>query len=296
MEEQEYKFIFRNRFRTMASMSVYRIGHKQCSSGYSRSIKAPNFYILNYVINGRGIYSLNGKPFHVKAGESFLIYPNTQINYRADQKDPWEYCWVGFDGVDTRILMDAAGFNPEKPVICPGSPEKMHQMVMDIYQCRGQEIYQLISMTARLYSLLAYLIEDAVQNSPVLMNRIGLTHVQQACDFIANNYTRHITIEDIASHANVSRSQLYRVFIKHISVSPLQYLREFRLREACNIIQQDPESIKNIAYTVGFENPLYFSTLFKRMTGETPSEYISSHKNKRAEFKSEAKDRSKSGI
>ena len=280
MEKQEYKYVFRNRFRTMASMSVYRIGYKQCSSGYSHSTVVKDFYILNYVISGRGIYSLNGKRFDVEAGESFLVYPDMQISYRADQEDPWKYCWAGFDGADARILLNAAGYSPEKPVICHSSPEKIYQMLMDIHQCRGQEIYQLISMTARLYNLLAYLIEDAVRSSPVQSSRLGLSHVQQACDFIANNYSRQITIEDIASHANVSRSQLYRVFIKHISVSPLQYLREFRLREACNIMQKNHESIKNIAYTVGFENPLYFSTLFKRMTGETPSEYVSRHKNR----------------
>ena len=280
MEGQEYKFIFRNRLRTMASISVYRIGHKQCACGYNHSIKAPDFYILNYVISGRGIYSLNGRRFQVKAGESFLIYPNMQVNYLADLKDPWEYCWVGFDGADARILTDAAGYSQEKPVICHSSPGKIYRMLMDIYQCRGQEIYQLISMTARLYELLACLIEDTARNSPDLNNRIGLIHVQKACDFVANNYSRHITIKDMAFHANVSRSQLYRVFIKHISVSPLQYLREFRLREACNIMQKNPESIKNIAYTVGFDNPLYFSTLFKRMTGQTPSEYVSLHKNR----------------
>ncbi|QQO08540.1 AraC family transcriptional regulator [Breznakiella homolactica] len=281
MEKQEYKYIFRNRFRTMASLSVYRTGYKQCTSEYSRGMEVRDFYILHFVISGRGTYSLNGKRFCVKAGESFLIYPNMQINYWADRNDPWEYCWVGFDGADARILMDTAGFSPERPVVRPSSPEKIHRRIMDIYKCRGQEVYKLISMTARLYTLLACLIEDAARNGPILSSHIGLTHVQQACDYIANNYSRHITVEDIASHANVSRSQLYRVFIKHISVSPLQYLREFRLREACTIMQQQPESIKNIAYAVGFENPLYFSTLFKGMTGETPTEYVSRYANKR---------------
>jgi AraC-like DNA-binding protein len=264
----------------MASMSVYRVGFKQCTNGYSRGMEVRNFYILHFVISGQGIYSLNGRRFPVKAGDTFLIYPNMQINYWADRQDPWEYCWVGFNGADARILIDTAGFSPEKPVINPGSPEKTRQLMMDIYQCRGQEIYQLISMTARLYTLLAYLIEDATRNSPGPQSCIGLAHVQQASDFIANNYFRRITVEDIASHANISRSQLYRVFIQHMSVSPLQYLREFRIREACNIMQQHPESIKSIAYTVGFENPLYFSTLFKRITRETPSKYISHHKNK----------------
>ena len=264
----------------MASMSVYRIGFTQCASGFTRGIEVINFYMFHYVVNGCGAYSLNGKHFPVKPGDTFLIYPNMQISYLADQTDPWEYCWIGFDGADARILMDAAGYSLDKPVLHPNSPEKIHQLIMDIYQCRGQEIYQLISMTAKFYSLLACLIEDAARKSQALTSLTGLAHAQRACDFIANNYSEPITIEDIASHANLSRSQLYRVFIKHISVSPLQYLREFRLRQACTIMQQHPESIKNIAYTVGFDNPLYFSTIFKRSIGKTPSEYICQYKNK----------------
>jgi len=280
LKKQEYKYVFRNRFRTMASMSVYRIGFTQCASGFTRGIEVINFYMFHYVVNGCGAYSLNGKHFPVKPGDTFLIYPNMQISYLADQTDPWEYCWIGFDGADARILMDAAGYSLDKPVLHPNSPEKIHQLIMDIYQCRGQEIYQLISMTAKFYSLLACLIEDAARKSQALTSLTGLAHAQRACDFIANNYSEPITIEDIASHANLSRSQLYRVFIKHISVSPLQYLREFRLRQACTIMQQHPESIKNIAYTVGFDNPLYFSTIFKRSIGKTPSEYICQYKNK----------------
>lgn len=255
-------------------MSVYRTGYQQCSGGYTRGPEIRDFYLIHFVISGKGIYSLNGKKFAVHTGEAFLIYPNMPINYWADRYDPWEFCWVGFNGADARILMDASGFTPEKPVIAPRSPEIMHKLIMDIYECRGQETHELITMTARLYDFLAQLIENAAKDSIPLRERAGSAHIQHACDYIANNYTRKISVTDIAFYANLSRSRLYRVFMQHVALSPLQYLREFRIRQACNLMHKGHNSIKEIAYTVGFNNPLYFSVLFRRLTGKTPSEYI----------------------
>jgi AraC-like DNA-binding protein len=276
MKHHEYKYSFKNQFRTMASMSVYRTGYQQCSGGYTRGPEIRDFYLIHFVISGKGTYLLNNKRFAVHTGDAFLIYPNMPINYRADQYDPWEFCWVGFNGADARILMDASGFTPEKPLITSRSPDKMHKLMMDIYECRGQETHELIAMTARLYNFLAYLIENATKNNLALKARAGSAHVQHACDYIATNYTRKISVMDIASHVNLSRSRLYRVFMQHIALSPLQYLREFRIRQACNFMHQGQDSIKEIAYAVGFDNPLYFSALFRRLTGKTPSDYIKS--------------------
>jgi AraC-like DNA-binding protein len=258
----------------MASMSVYRTGYQQCSGGYTRGPEIRDFYLIHFVISGKGTYSLNGKRFAVHTGDAFLIYPNMPINYRADQYDPWEFCWVGFNGADARILMDAAGFTPEKPLVRSRSPELMHKLMMDIYECRGQETHELIAMTARLYYFLAYLIENAAKDNLALTARAGSAHVQHACDYIANNYKRKISVMDIASHANLSRSRLYRVFMQHIALSPLQYLQEFRIRQACNFMHQGQDSIKEIAYAVGFDNPLGVSVIFSRLTGKTPSDYI----------------------
>jgi AraC-like DNA-binding protein len=274
MKQYEYKYSFKNQFRTMASMSVYRTGYQRCSKGYTRGPEIRDFYLIHFVISGKGTYSLNGKKFRVYTGDSFLIYPNMPINYQADQYDPWEFCWVGFNGADARILMNAAGYSPEKPVIKSPTPQTMHKLMMDIYKCRGQETHELIAMTARLYNLLAYLVENAARENPEFKEPVGFVHVQHACDFIANNYHRRITIMDIAAHVNLCRSRLYRVFMQHLALSPLQYLHEFRIRQACTFMLQKQNSIKEIAYAAGFENPLYFSTLFRRITGKTPSEYL----------------------
>jgi AraC-like DNA-binding protein len=82
-------------------------------------------------------------------------------------------------------------------------------------------------------------------------------------------------VEDIAKHVNLSRSRLYRVFLQQAFVSPHQYLTVRRIKEAGNLLmKRDGSSIKDIAMSVGIDNPLYFSTLFKKITGKSPSDFI----------------------
>lgn len=273
MPYQEYKHSFKNQFRTMASLTVYRTGRQQCGAGASRGQEVRDFYLIHYVIKGAGVYTLNGISYPVKAGETFLIYPNMPINYVADDQDPWEYCWVGFNGTDARILLNATRFSPQTPVISLSSPDRMLELLLDIYVARGNLPHEIITMTARLYSLLAFLIEDSAGVLP-RRARSGAEHVQRACDYIAAHYATSISVEDVALHLGICRSQLYRIFKQHTAMSPRKYLTEFRMRQACNLMAKRPLSVKEVAYSVGFDDPLYFSTVFKASMGQTPTQYM----------------------
>lgn len=273
MAYQQYKYSFKNQFRTMASLTVYRTGRQQCASGYSRGQEVRDFYLIHYVIKGCGVYTLNGTSYPVQEGQTFLIYPNMPINYQADETDPWEYCWVGFNGTDARILMNATGFSPQTPVISVKRPNMMLDLLLDIYNARGNLPHEIITMTAKLYSLLAFLIEESTGALPSRA-RSGTEHVQRACDYIAAHYADPISVEDIAIHLGICRSHLYRIFKQYTAMSPQKYLTEFRIRQACNFMAKRHMSVKEVAYSVGFDDPLYFSTVFKASIGKTPSQYI----------------------
>lgn len=268
----EYKWSYKNNIRNMASLTVYRSGRQQCGPNYNRGLELRDFYFIHFVIKGHGVYTLNSNTFQIQPGQAFLIYPNMHIDKQADAVDPWEYCWVGFNGADARLLVNAAGFTPEMPILTP-DPVRMEQLLMNIYKARGTQPHNNINMTAQLYTLLAFLIEENNGGLPE-DKQVGINYVQQACDYIANNVSREITVEDIARHLNVCRSQLYRIFKQHLSISPQKYLTEFRIRSACTLMSSSNASVKDVALSVGFNDPLYFSSVFKRVTGKTPSEYI----------------------
>ena len=85
-----------------------------------------------------------------------------------------------------------------------------------------------------------------------------------------------IGISDVARHVGVSRSQLYRLFVSELKLTPMQALTQVRIRHACALLRRGDLSVKAVAASVGFENPLYFSRRFHEIVGSPPTEYIRS--------------------
>lgn len=80
-------------------------------------------------------------------------------------------------------------------------------------------------------------------------------------------------MQDIARYAGVSRSQLYRAFLAHFDISPHAFLQRYRINEACGLLHRKAYTVTEIANSVGFSDPLYFSRAFKKIKGMSPSAY-----------------------
>ena len=169
-------------------------------------------------------------------------------------------------------MMNATAFTPQQPVITLRRPDQMLELMLDIYTARGNLPHEIISMTAHLYTLISFLIQENMGALPRRSRSSG-DQVQHACDYIAAHYASGITVKEVAAHLGICRSQLYRIFMQTVSMSPQKYLSEFRIRQACNLMNKPHLSIKEVAYSVGFEDPLYFSTVFKASVGQPPSQY-----------------------
>ena len=74
------------------------LGHEKCKPNHSYTYAYTDFYIIHYVVKGCGKVYFEGECYPVKKGEIFIIKPGGVYNYIADENDPWEYYWVGFNG------------------------------------------------------------------------------------------------------------------------------------------------------------------------------------------------------
>ena len=111
-----YKHSYKFERRT-ASLYVQNTGRQQCSPVHSWGPGVRNHYLIHHVISGRGIYILQNRRYELAAGDTFIIYPDTSIHYFADSRDPWEYIWVGFDGIDAPHYVEQTDFTREEPVL-----------------------------------------------------------------------------------------------------------------------------------------------------------------------------------
>ncbi len=266
-----YKNSYKATKNELVSLSVYNVGCQKCDPLYQWGPGIRDHYLIHYVISGCGCYVVGNERYELHAGDAFLVYPNQEITYYADAKDPWEYAWVGFNGSDALSLLNATDFTREHPYITevPSGKDILHHLLC-IYEVRGNDFSSTVEMTGRLYTALALFMRGAKKKA---LQSSYDGYVQKAISYISANYSYPITVKDVSDYVGLSRSHLFRSFEKVLQCSPKEYLSDYRIRQACALLVQTDLSITAVANSVGFENNLYFSKAFHKMKGISPKQY-----------------------
>ncbi len=124
------------------------------------------------------------------------------------------------------------------------------------------------------YKLLDILVQMA---TPIKKIHQG---IQRTISYIAEHYSEQITVNNLANISNMSESNFYAAFKKHIGASPIAYINQYRLSIAAEQLTQNSMTVSEISYSVGINDPLYFSKLFKKIYGTTPKKYRNIYQNK----------------
>ena len=268
---ETFKVSNKVREKSMMALSVYNVGRQQCTPGYKWGPGVRDHFLIHYITGGKGTYTVGDKERPISAGDVFIVFPGMEISYQADLDDPWSYEWVGFNGSDARALLNASDFAPDRLVmekIAYG--DRLHSCLCAVYDSYGSEFYNTVAMTGHLYGLLALLAEKAEYIDPVRDRDAEI--VRRAIAFIDSRYSYTISIEDVAHFVGVSRSTLFRMFIRYLEISPKEYLERYRIRKASALLRTTDLTVGSIATSVGYDNGLYFSKAFRRMTGQSPTE------------------------
>ncbi len=274
-----FKHSVRNSADEAISLSVTYSGHEKCGSGQKWGKGIRQQYILHLVVSGKGTYITPEGSFELSAGDMFLIRPYTEIEYYADDNDPWEYLWVNFTGADAKTLLKRTDFTAEKPVV-HSCADEIKSAMTDIVANAGTSRHEAAELTGRLYILLSLLMKYSQKKSTRSQREQGKRRIIKAArDFVATNYPLPVSVEDIAAAADVSRTTLFRVFKSELNTTPVDYLTAYRIAQAKTLLLETDLSITAVARSTGYEDNLYFSRVFRKITGITPTEYRNCNNN-----------------
>lgn len=129
-----------------------------------------------------------------------------------------------------------------------------------------------LMMNGILYEYL-FLLTQKFPNSRAVVYEKKASHAEDALKYIEDHYCDPITIQEISDHLGINRSYLHRVFKTFTGVSIQSYLLDYRIRQACILLKSTDLSVRVIAHSVSFIDPLYFSRIFRQKMGVSPSEY-----------------------
>lgn len=242
-------------------------GHKPVNS-HKWGPGVRDVYALHYIIKGKGTLKTRSKEFELKEGESFLIYPYTEISYHPDSTDPWEYAWIEFKGEEASRIIDLTRFSVDSPVSPAASINLAEYYFTELDA--DKTAYEDIRLEAKLRLLLSYYVEQF----PADTLKSDIDYVQQAKKYIYQHYWKaSLTVSDIVEAVNIERSYLFRLFKGETGLSISSYIRQVRIQQACVLLESSDLSVSSIAYSVGYKDPLYFSKVFKKTMAKSPSTY-----------------------
>ncbi len=268
--EKDFKYSFTDTLRENLGLAVYNTGYQKCGPHHAWGPATRDRYLIHYVTSGKGTYTCGGKTHAITAGDMFLIFPSQVVSYAADEKEPWEYYWVGFHGTEAKRMIHLAGFQKEAPVLRLPEGNDIRSLLLRIYESRGNTPAADAAMIGYLYLFLSRLIQE---NEAERRDYGTRDYLAQALRFIQYNYEGDIGVSDIADYAGISRSQLYRAFISFYNISPNEFLQKYRINEACSLLRNGKFTVTEVAGSVGYADPLYFSRVFKKVKGLTPTDY-----------------------
>lgn len=257
---------------TPGTLFIYYCGYEQCLPGHAFGPAVRPHYLIHLVLNGCGIYKCGNETYTLNAGDAFLISPVESTLYKADDRRPWEYAWVGFDGTQVEDLLAQTCFR--NSCIWRGSTRtspdnNAADLLLSMVRCFHKPDHSPLTLNGLFLQLLGTMhcppSPDGKESSR--------QYLQLALKYMKHNFGYHIKISDIAASIGIDRTYLYRIFMKEEQLSPKQYLLRLRVRSAANMLSSTPYTVTEIAFSCGFQDAASFCSQFKKQTGFTPTGY-----------------------
>lgn len=247
-----------------------RIQHENFNIPGMRTLQT---YAAVFVSKGHGLYYSDPEsdPVEIPEGSLFFLYPGVPHRY-GPSGGSWTQLWIVFSGEIPRILEKDYDFSSSRFLYQNIRQHEVQTTFKEVITLltRKPDDYQL-QMSVLTYKLLLSAAAGALQQRP----RDG--HRKKAIEMMKSRLQENIktglSIPEIVTMDGYSYNYLRAVFKDSEGISPIEYLNRIRVEYVCEQLTYSGQSIKEIAYDAGFDDPQYFSRMFKRVTGLTPGQY-----------------------
>ena len=230
-------------------------------------------YVLIYCVDGSGFYVVDGKRHEVKKNQYFILPIGKPHEYGSTEGHFWTVYWLHFCGKAAHVFAEGAA-----------TPQTINVTMQS-------RISERINIFDEILTTLHFgdSIEDLRYASSLLshflasMRYLGQFRrakasaekdiVEQAIHYMRENIENRITMAEVLRYVGYSQSHFSTVFKKKTGMSPLSYFNRLKVEHACKLLKTTDLKVNMICYKVGIEDPLYFSRLFSKVMGMSPSEF-----------------------
>lgn len=269
---------YTNNFYKSIDIMIYNTGYEECDPGHSYGPAVRKSYMIHYVTEGKGIFTTNGKTYQLKKGDAFLMCPGEQIYYEADKKNPWCYAWIGMQGVKVESYLKKTAF-ANSPIIHYSKDDQLSLLYIKLQKAYSSDSRSReLLVNSVLYEILHFLI-NSVPNEKSDKDHNEKIYLNKIISYCAINIDKQIKVSELAQYLGLDRSYLTRLFKSEMKISLKDYILKSKIDEANDLLKNTDLPINVISRSVGFDDPLYFSRIYKEKQKMSPKNYRNENNN-----------------
>lgn len=253
-------------------LCVTHIGHFSAAGGhYVERPHGTSQHILIACLSGRGSCELDGQEWRMESGDLLFLPPRERHVYHANPHSPWTIFWIHFRGQRAGDYLELLGTSPSRPVVSVHDPAALFEAFEDTFQhaTHGFSEAAMAGLTTSFARLLG--MARVLQRSPGTRSRRAEARLLKALSLMREDLAHPWTLEELARESHISVPHFTELCRRQTGMPPLGLLIRLRLQRAMDLLQQGNHNVAEAALAVGYDDPFYFSRLFRKHMGMPPS-------------------------
>ena len=249
------------------------IGYYPYAFGHRMARQQHQDHLLIFCTDGEGTVEADNASLTIQAGDIIVLPKGTPHQYQAKVDRPWSIYWVHFTGeLSNQFLEPLLTAQQNLAILNPASHAKIvsdFEILLGVRQT-GYNQRSFIHASNLLKQMLSYL----GSNHPAIKTRQGAYFDLSAVHALMQEKLHgQLALEELAEKVNLSKYHFSSKYKAITGQSPIQHFLHLKMEHACFLLDISGNSIKTISQNLGYDDSYYFSRLFKKIMGLSPSEY-----------------------
>jgi AraC-like DNA-binding protein len=241
---------------------------------YRERVQGCDSNILIYCSEGEGSVQLaEDKPVKLHPHTLMVIPAGIPHTYSADSRHPWSIYWFHFKGSQASEYIASFGLDAGVMNVPVSSFLKFNDLFEQCYRNLADKSYSR-QHHLQASQIFRYLLSTVCMTAvrPLKEERRE-KYLEQAISYMSLHLEDTLSLQDVAMHCGLSKPHLIHLFKQTVGYPPIDYFLRMKMQKASQMLDLTDWSLKEIGAALGIQDPYYFSRLFKKIMGHSPTTY-----------------------